>query len=164
MRLLILLICLFTGLALQAQLVLQVEKRGSPKTQKFFVGQKLSYKIKDEKGWFESRIVNIVPKQDLVVLEYGYLHLDDFQAIRKRRGWVLPFSAQWVVFGSGWTIFSIGSAIADPGDRYTLGDMGVGLGSFGLGWLIQKLFLHKKYQLGNKHRLRTLDLNIVPFD
>lgn len=168
------LLCTFTVLlsssALSAQIVLQAERYGTPKTKKFYLGQTLTYQIAGDEDWYDGSITQLLPEKNLVVFDKRYVELGNISGIRtyQNRGWSRAVAVSLYTFGITWTGLSLVSSLIKPpppelSDPYTWGDAGLAAGSVGLGFTIQRLFRHNTYKFGKKRRLRVLDLTVVPF-
>ncbi len=170
MRYLLLLFFFVCSSSMSAQVVLQMEKYGTPKTKKFYEGQKITYLLNGEKEWFDGTIDQLITDRNLVVFDQRYTKLEDIAGIRtyQNRGWSRAAAGGLYTFGLTWTGFSLVSSLVKSGDPltddpYTWGDVGVAGVSVGLGFLVQKLFRHNTYKFGGKRNLRIVDLTVVPF-
>ena len=83
MRLFFFLILLIPFLQLSAQKVLQLEKSGSPKVDKFFIGQEFTFSLKeDPKYYFTETIQDIKVEEGLVLFSYRVVRMEDFASIK----------------------------------------------------------------------------------
>ncbi len=148
--------------SVNAQLFLQIEKAGSLKTIKYQIGDQVTFKLKGaEQNYRTEYIENIIPEENIIVFSNGMANLDDITAIRSFHPsrWSKPVGASLMSFGLGWGFFSlVGAVVGTPMTISTAVVVGTG---FGLGWLIQKIFVHKTYRIKNKRRLRILDLRVI---
>ncbi|MCG8332057.1 MAG: hypothetical protein MI974_30505 [Chitinophagales bacterium] len=153
-------------LSLPAQKVLQIEKYGSPKTQKIQIGQYLNYQLKDDDHFSEGYIENILIEDSLLQIGNRYVKLNDIEKLRFNRRWAQASGSSLFWFGIGWSGFAaIGTAVdGDPDTSYQWSDAGVTLTAIGLSFLIPKLFKYKYLKLGNRKRLRLVDLRFAPED
>lgn len=147
-----------------AQVVLQLERYGSAKTRKFNEGYTLTYRISNDKTWYQSEIAQLIPGDNIVVLEKQYLRLEDFRSIRSDhpQRWSKPIAYNLYIFGTSWSLFTLGAAVASKDANYTLSDASVTATSLATGFLIQKAFKYRTWHMGKKHRLRILDLRAFP--
>jgi hypothetical protein len=145
-----------------AQKVLQIEKYGSPRTKKLFIGQKIEYKLKSGDDWHRDYIEDLLVERKLIALSDRYLKLDDIEAFRYERPLATAAGKSLFWFGLGWSGFAaIGTATdGDPDTRYRWSDAAVTGASLGLAYLIPKTFRYKKEKFGKRKRLRILDLTI----
>lgn len=161
------LLLLFTGLFFpraEAQKILQIEKYGSPKTQKLFIGDELTYQVKNDESWYSGQIVDLLVDQNVVAFDDRYIRLDNLEAFRYERGWTRPASISLYTFGLAWSGFAlIGTATdGDPSTSYRGSDAVVSAVSVGLGFAISKLLSTRTIRFGNRKRLRMLDLSFKP--
>lgn len=170
MRFLLLSFFLICSVVSSAQVVLQMEKYGTPKTKKFYTGQKITYLLNGQQEWFDGTIDQLITDRKLVVFDQRYTKLEDITGIRtyQNRGWSRTVAGSLYTFGLAWTGFSLVSSLVkvEPpniNDPYSWGDAGVAGVSIGLGFLVQRLFRHNTYKLGKKRNLRIVDLTVVPF-
>lgn len=171
MRLFLIFVLLFFTQFAEAQVVLQMEKFGTPRTVKFYEGQELTFLLKgEEEEWTKGKIERLIPERNMLLLDYRYVTPEQIAGIRtyKNRGWSRAASVSLYTFGVAWTGFSLVSALIKPeppalADPYTIGDVTVAVTSISLGFMIQRAFRHDEYKFGKKRRLRIVDLTVVPF-
>lgn len=148
----------------EGQKVLQIEKYGSPKTRKLFIGDEITFQVKGDEQWYTSQIADLLVEQDVIALDDRYVNLADIAAFRYERGWTRPASISLYTFGLAWSGFAlIGTATdGDPSTRYQASDAIVSAVSLGLGFAVSKLFARKTIRFGKRRRLRMLDLRFKP--
>lgn len=153
------LLCVFLlPLSLAGQKAILLEKQGSLRTEKFFVGETLVYKIKqDRKHWLEEAILDVDIESGYILFEHRTVPVQDIIAIQIRdagrvtRGistLLTTFSYSW----GFWTMVSL--AFGDPLTPFAVG---IGLGSFLAGKLLRLAFF-KTHRLKTRKRLRLVDL------
>lgn len=149
--------CLTT---VSAQKVLQIERYGSPRTTKLYIGDEFTYKVYGDDLWRTRQLEDLIIDRNVIVLDDRYVNLKDIEALRYRRGWTQPISISLYTFGTAWSAFALVGTLTDgdPDTRYRPSDAIVSGVSLGLGWGIQKLFGTKTIRLGKRRRLRMLDL------
>ena len=128
------------------------------KTRKFFVGETLAFKLKqDRKHWFEEVIVDIDLDSGYILFEHHTVPLADITAIQIRDGgkFARGLSSVITTFSYSWGFWSLVSLAF--GDSLSPFAIGVGLGSFLLGKLLRISFV-KTYRLNQHKRLRMIDL------
>ena len=76
MRVFVLLLFLGSSTLLSAQLFIQIEKRGSLKTERFYKGDLLLFQLEGEDGWFEETIEDIYVEENLVLFTNRIVPLD----------------------------------------------------------------------------------------
>ncbi len=161
MRTIVLFFLLAAFSPLAAQKVLQIEKFGSPKTEKIFIGQPISYRLQGEKGFRLAYIEGFRIEDSLIVLGDRYVNVYDIKALRFERNWPRAARSMLFWFGIGWSGFAaIGTATdGNPDSRYRWPDAIVSATSLSLSYAILPIFRYKTIRLGKRHRLRLLDLN-----
>lgn len=159
MRLLGLILCLGISNFLFSQKVLQLERFGSPKVKKFYIGEDLNYQLIGDKTWYTGTIQNLIVEENIILFENRYVKLDDIRTLRKRLHWSKTIGNQLYVFAGSWLVFSAAGTLVGWELRW---DTAIISGSALVsGWLIKNIFKYKKYKLGKKRRLRLLDLTLV---
>lgn len=143
---------------LNAQKAILLEKGGSLKTEKFFVGDRLYYKLKsDPKHWLEEIIHDIDIESSLILFENRSVYVDDIFAIQIRDagGFVKWTSSLLTNFSLAWNFWTIVALIA--GDPITVTTVSIGVGSFAVGQMLRLLFF-KTHKIKKRKRLRLIDL------
>ena len=152
----------FLGSAdLYAQKVLQIEKYGSPKTEKMFIGHSFSYKVKGDDAWRHAYIEDLLVDQDVIQLGRTYVKLEDIEAIRYDRKFGRRARNTLVLFGLSWSGYAlIGTATdGNPETNYEWSDAIVTTSTALVGLALPKLFRYKTIRFGKRKRLRMLDLD-----
>lgn len=163
MRFFLLLMFLFGFIMLPAQVLLQIEKYGSPKTQKLGLGTYLEYRLYAYDEWQAGTIERLIPEEDIIVLNDRYVKLSDIESFRfdSPQRWSRPLGKSLLTFAASWALFSAGAALVNNEDYpYTWGDVGVSATAGASGFLIQRIFRYKKYHFDKRNRLRIVDLSI----
>ena len=148
------------GTPLFGQKVLQMEKSGSLKTKKFYLGDEITYSLRSEPKDFQTaEIREIIVNEQIVQLGPRLINIQDIAALRSYRPGKIgkSLSNQMYTFAAGWSLFSIGGLFANRDiintDYYIVGTALVS------GWLIRKLVKKRTYRMKGRNRLRILDLN-----
>ena len=117
------LLFLFFGI-IQAQKVLQIERYGSPKTEKIFIGEGIEYQLKGEESWRYAVIEDINVEQNLIVLADRYLDPQKIAAFRYYRPGAKRLGIQMMFFGAAWSGYAlIGTAVDGNSEtNYQLSD------------------------------------------
>ena len=140
------------------QKFLVLEKTNTPKTTRFYVGQAITFKLDGVSGWFDRQITDILPDQKIIMLDGEAVPLADITTlkVRKKRIWAIVGS-QLITFGSTLALATtIARARHDEADsRLFLVSAASVVGGF---WLVKP----RKIKLGNRHRLRLIDLTLEP--
>ena len=145
---------------LNAQKVLQIEKYGKAKTEKLYIGQFVTYKVKDDDAWRDAYIEDLLVDQNVVQLGPIYVNIDDIEAFRWKRGFSKKAGNSLMIFGISWSGYAfIGTATDGRDDtQYRWSDAIVTGTSVLLGWILPKTFKYRTVRFGKRKRLRILDL------
>ncbi|MEL6945794.1 MAG: hypothetical protein AAFO82_24330, partial [Bacteroidota bacterium] len=89
--------------------MLQLEKRGSAKTQKMVTGTELVYQMRGDDVWYQGTIEEIRADEGFIMLNDRLISVDKIGAIKsfKNRGWSRRYSKQLYMFAGGWVFFGI---------------------------------------------------------
>lgn len=158
---LLLLFSSFTFFA-SAQKILQIETYGRAKTEKLFIGQGITYQLKDSEDWHYVVIEDLLIDQQLIQTVRGYLKLSEIGALRTERGWSKATQVSLMTFGAAWSAFALVGYATDgrPETSYSASDAVVSATSIASGWLIGKIFKYKKIKLGKRKNLRMIEIPI----
>ncbi len=168
MRLLYTLLLLaFCTTATQAQRILQLEKRNSTKTIKFRMGDELTYRLAEDDDWYTAFIEDIQPELGIVLLGNRLVEIESIVALRFDRSWPKGLERQFYNFGLGWAVFAtLDKFVLDLdalGEEPSWGFVLIPAAAFVVsGFIIGKVFEHKKVKIGKRRRLRLLDMEVVP--
>lgn len=153
---------LFLGLSnfLFGQKFLQIEKIGSLKIKKFYIGDDLNYRLKGDKTWYTGTIQDLIIDENIILFENRYIKMDQIRTIRKKLQWSQSLGSQMYIFAASWLFFS---GTADLiGWWEVRWDTAIIAGSALVGgFLIKKIFKYKKYKIGKRRRLRMLDITML---
>ncbi|MEO1515919.1 MAG: hypothetical protein AAFV95_12935 [Bacteroidota bacterium] len=144
-----------------AQRVLQLEKYGSAKVKKYFIGDELHFRLKGEKNyWYRDVIEDILADDGIIIFSKRAVKVDEIDAIRSYRvaRIVQPIARNLLIFGTTWGLYA--AAIAWPlGWSVGLLDIVVVTTSWATGLLARRIFRYRTFRLGKKRRLRLLSLD-----
>jgi hypothetical protein len=145
---------------LPAQKVLQLEKYGSPKTQKIHIGEVLTYRLAEDDHFTTAYLEDIRVEEGLLQMGEYYVKVDDIVELRYERRWAKAAGSSLFWFGIGWSGFSfLGNTFdGDNTTNYGFQDAGLTLTAIGFSYLIPRLFKYKRIKIGARKRLRPLDL------
>ena len=162
-KILILLLIASASQALSAQKLLQLEKAGTMKVIRFYIGDELTFQIRnDDVGWYTRTINDIDVDRNRLVFNNYSLPIDSISMIQ------LPKSKVWQVVGGALQIGGIAMAMSsaywsitqnEPADWAALGTS-AGIALLGTG--MRKGMRKKKFKIGPYKRLRVLDLSFGP--
>ncbi|MEM8523803.1 MAG: hypothetical protein AAGG68_04125 [Bacteroidota bacterium] len=160
------LLLLLSPCLLSAQKVLQLEKRGSAKTQKMVVGTELVYQMQGDDVWYRGTIEEIRPDAGFITLSDRLVSVEKIGAIKsfKNRGWSRKFSKQLYMFAGGWVFFGIADNLIFNQSEMRAKPPLIAIpaaSAIALGYAIRKIFDHKVYKINGKFRLRLLDLTPI---
>lgn len=146
--------------SLKGQKVLQIEKYGQAKTQKIFIGEEITYKLKDDKSWNLGYIEDLIIDEKVIVLGDRYVKLDEIAAFRYYRPWTKAAGITFFTFGASWSVFAAVGTLTDgdPNTSYRWSDAAVTGTSWVLAFVIPRFFKYKVIKFGTRKRLRMLDL------
>lgn len=159
--LLLLCFCCLLAPALRGQRILLIEKQNSARTQKLFEGDYIQYRLAGDQQWYAGAIRELRPDVQLIAFDDRYVDLSNMTMLRRDRGWARPLGITLGTFGVAWSAFAaIGTATdGNPDTNYRWSDLAVTGTSLGLGLLIPTLFGARKIRLGDRHRLRIIDIS-----
>ncbi len=157
------LLCCFSA---NAQKVLQIERYGRAKTTKIHLGEEITYRLKGEAAWHTRAMEDINVEQGLVVAPDRYIKIAEIEALRYNRTWPRAVGKQMFWLGAGWSLYGVIGNLADgdPDTNYRWGDAAVTGTAWGLSLLLPKVFKYKKIKLGERRRLRAVDINFSPLN
>lgn len=144
-----------------AQKMLVLERTNSAKTVKMYIGDVLEYRLKgDEDYWYTSTINDILPENKVLILDNFPVHVDSIAALRTRRKPITRLvGGTLVTFGASLAFATtIGALYSDNSINY--GALyGTSVASAGVGLLA---FTRKKLPMGEKYRLRIIEIRFPP--
>jgi hypothetical protein len=150
----------FFGITGFSQKFLQIETYGKPKAEKLFIGQGITYQLKDSKDWHYVVIEDLIIDQQLIQTVRGYLKLSDIAELREERGWPQVLKTSLYTFGAGWSLFAAVGFATDgrPETSYRKGDAILTASTLASGWLVSKIFKYKNIKLGKRKNLRMIEI------
>ncbi|MFK8103020.1 MAG: hypothetical protein AB8G15_10865 [Saprospiraceae bacterium] len=164
LSLFLLFICLLANtIPAQAQKVLQLEKKNSAKTKKYYIGSELTYRLADDKTWYTDVIMDLFPEEGIIQFSRRLVKPTDIVAIKsyKNRNLAINVERGMYTFGASWMFFSLGATLF--GTPITFAAVIVTGSAVVFGWLFRKIFNSRKYKIGKKRKFRILDLTpMVP--
>ena len=161
---LLLMLALLAASPLWGQRVMQIERYGNPKSRKIFIGEEITYRLKNDKTWYTRAIEDYRLDQNMIVAADRYIKVDEIAALRYERGWPRVLGRQLFWFGTGWSFYGlVGFAVdGNPNTHYRWADAIVTGTSWTTALLLPKIFKYKKIKINDRRRLRLVDINFRP--
>jgi len=158
MKYIVLILVLFFSNNIFSQKVLQIEKYGKAKTQKIYLGEQLTFQLRGSKDWYSEILVDLKPKEQILVFTNRYVKVGDIVAIKTYKSARAAKNLQYSLysFAASWAFYSLGATLF--GESLTTDAAVVPATSLALGWTIRKLFSSKKIRIGKRKKLRALDI------
>ncbi|MDO8368040.1 MAG: hypothetical protein Q7T20_14660 [Saprospiraceae bacterium] len=158
MRTFLLLFFCLSGFSVFGQKMLLLERANRAQTTKFYPGDMLRFRLVGEENyWYTRSITDILLENNTLMLDNFAVKLPEIQTIKMRRKPI------WRIGGGA--MFSLGAtlALATTIGRYGYQDKDVdapklytvAMASLGAGWFLNT---PRKYRLGEKHRLRIVEV------
>lgn len=148
------------------QKILLLEKAGTSKTQKIYIGETLTFKLlNDDAGWYERIIFDISLESKLINFEGVTIHIDSIEKIRFDKRPFVPSLLGTTLQAGGANVILYeltNSRVINPKRPVDPNTLYAGLVNIGVGTLLRKLFRHKKFTLSARKRLRLIDLTFPP--
>lgn len=153
-----------TTYELPAQKILQMEKYGSLKNKRYYMGDYLTYRLAGDKTWYRAKIEDLRVEDNIVIFNNRYANLKDISFIKsfQNRAWSQKIGASLVVFGASWSLFAAGGMLVDN-ERfaYRKSDAMVTGTSILSGLLLRQIFKSNTHKMGKRRWLRLLNINPV---
>jgi len=152
--------CLISG-SVFGQKLLQIEKLHSPKTWKFFVGNKITFQTTDGQ-WYTRYIEDVSYENNWIIFPNGHIPVSDIKAIRtfKNRNWSRGLGNKLMGFTPVWAVYRGVSILGFDEPGFGKGDYLVMGSSLITGALLRIIFKSRTYKFKKQYRLRVLDLNV----
>ena len=146
--------------ALNAQQFLQLETINDPESMKFSLGESLIVKTKTNDEWHKITLKEFLYSDSIILIEEGFLKITDIIEIRDTRPVVNALARAAQTFGTAYIVYGLLGSLSDNGNKFQASDAAIGGGAIALGWAFKKAFYIRDYKMGNRYRLRLLDLRI----
>ena len=154
---LLLLLLLCTGG--HAQRVLLFENLRKDKVDRLYEGDRIKFRMLGDDFWQTGPIRQMRPDIQALVINDRFIMLDEIETVN--RGSTFGKAAGYSLMTFGVTYTTIGligyNTDGDSGTQISTAELGVGLGSVAVGYLVNRLFGTKKYRLGPTKKLRIID-------
>jgi hypothetical protein len=151
---------LFLSEPVLAQLYLQIEKAGNPRTTKIGMYEELTFQLADDdSGWYTRQILDMDANGQMIMVGNSWVAIKDITRIKLKKqravanilGGALQVGGISMFFSDVW--FTING---EP--QYSEGGMQWGLVNFAVGTGIRMLWAPIKIRFGKGTRLRVVDL------
>ncbi|HUR31873.1 MAG TPA: hypothetical protein VMZ69_10610 [Saprospiraceae bacterium] len=143
------------------QKYLIIEKAGSPRTQRISIFDEITFQLKDDdKGWYKRQIFDLNADAQLILLGDTWVPLNDITRIRLKRQRVWASIVGGALQGGGASMFlgDLYYTVIKDEPKYTQGGMEIGVINMVVGAAIRAIFGPIKYKLGDRRRLRVIDI------
>ncbi len=149
---------------IMGQKVMQIERYGRMETTKLYIGDEVTFSLKDHpKQYYTRDIIELYPEANTVQFAGGAIAIDQIAAIRftGSNSWAKGLSNTLLIFTGVWTVYSLLDVLINTRKpapfQYQVGGSTLFLsGVFGL------LIPEKVVRFGKRNRLRLLDLTFYP--
>ncbi len=144
-----------------AQKLLQIEKVGTLKTQRYYIGEEVIFQLagETEDYWFREKIVDILVDSKAVLFTNRVVKIANITKIRsfKDQAWSRGLSNNAFIFAGSFTGLSL---IASAVTAFSLRAATIIIPGTAIvvGLVIRFIFRRKTYRMGKRRRLRVLDL------
>ncbi|MEP6646831.1 MAG: hypothetical protein ABJC12_07060 [Saprospiraceae bacterium] len=146
--------------SISGQKFLIIERSGTPHTKRYSVYDAITFQLKDDdKGWYTRQILDMNANGQLILLGETWIPLEDIVRIRLTHERLLPTLIGGALQGGGISMMLGDLWYTLRGKpEYTQGGIEFGLVNIAVGTAIRLLWGPIKYKLGNKTRLRVIDV------
>lgn len=155
---------LITGLflPLTGQRQLLIEKAGNPRPERLQIYDKITFQLRDDPvGWYTRQIFDLDAGGQMILLGDTWTSVRDISRLRLKRQRVIPNIIGGALAGGGASMFLFDlwqTVVGDP--RISQGGMEYGAVNMAVGYGLKSWLGPIKYRLGNRKRLRVVDLTI----
>ena len=155
------LVFLSLSTCLYGQKFVQMEKYGTLKVKRYYVGETLTFRLEGDKYWYTDVIRDILPEDDLIVFENRAVKVKDITFLKSfhNAAWSKGIAMKLYIFAGGWLVFNFGGL--PLGGTLSALTWQVPALAVATGFIIRTLFRSKKYKIGKRRWLRLLDLSVT---
>ncbi|MDQ3015833.1 MAG: hypothetical protein M3R25_03800 [Bacteroidota bacterium] len=160
-------ISFLTSTFLSGQKYLIIQRAGTARTEKIAIFDELTFQLNDDdKGWYNRQIMDLNADAQLILLGETWIPVADLTRIHLKRQRVLSniIGGALQVGGASMIMGDLYSTFVRDKPEYTEGGMEYGLVNILVGTGIRALVSPIKYRLGQKTRLRVIDITFRSSD
>lgn len=160
-RIFIILLSTYSQLVV-AQEFLQIEIKNDPITIKYAKGSVLLVKtISEPMEYRPIQILDFDYANQSVIYDEGRLPLSDIKSVLRKRAEVNIFSKMLMTFGAVWLGYGLLGGQLGKNESSGYSDLAIGVSSVAVGYGMYKAFYKREYKLGDRYRLRLIDLRMM---
>jgi len=142
-----------------AQTYLYLEDMTQVRAIKIPVGSTISIKTIDNPEWTSYTISRLLDQDGLILHPSGMIDITDITHLRRQRPWVKALAYSLQTFGVAWGLYGGIVLLANPSGTTLPIVITWSVIPIAAAFLMKKIWLYKKYKIGNKNRLKILDLS-----
>lgn len=145
-------------ISLSGQKLLQIEKSGTLKTERFYIGDEVTFQLADDDGWYTRTIQDINVEANMLIFPKGSVNINDIQKVRtfKNRNWSRALNINALYGSASFVVLSLLGTLADV--ALTMATLTIPASTIIVTSVIRFVFRHKTHRMGKRKRLRVLDL------
>jgi hypothetical protein len=144
-----------------SQEFLQIETKNDPTTIKFGRGSVLLIKTVSEPEVYRPiQILDFDYTNQAIIYDEGRLALADIKSILQKRAEVNVFSKMLMTFGTVWLGYGLLGGQLGKNETSGYADLAIGASSVALGYGMYRAFYKRHIQIGDKYKLRLIDLRM----
>jgi len=147
--------------SLFGQKFVQMEKYGTLKVKRYYIGETLTFRLEGDKYWYTDVITDILPDDGLIVFANRAVKVKDITFLKSfhNAAWSKGLAMKLYIFAGSWLVFNFGGLPLG----WTLSALTwqVPVVAVATGFIIRILFKSRKYKIGKRRWLRLLDLSMV---
>lgn len=145
------------------QKFLQLEKYGSAKVRKFYIGEEITYRVDGDKTWYTGTINDLLVDDNIILFENRAVTLDRIVQLKTfdNAQWSKQISLQLYTAAASWVLFSAAATLVGWWEL-TASTWIIAGAAVVTAWIIRQIFKSKKIKLGKRKWLRMLDITVSP--
>lgn len=145
----------------EAQKLLLVERAGNPRTERIQLFDEINFTLKDnDKLWYKRQVLDMDVNGQLILLGDTWIPISDIGRIRlkRQRAWPNIIGGALAGGGASMILGDLWYTVVRDAHQLTEGGMEFGLLNIAVGAGMRAAFAPIKYRLGERRRLRAVDL------